>query len=195
MTSGSLIVFISADDMRVEDLSAMPNVRRLIANQGTTFSTSYAPYPLCCPARAAWVTGQYSHNNGVMGNASSTAPEGGYAALDASSTVATWLRSAGYQTAFVGKYLNGYGALKPVTVPVGWQEVARGGWWRRLLHHETSRKGKHRRRASRRGTYSGIYQVDLYDSLATDLIGQAGAERCAVVFAGVPVRAACGAHP
>ncbi len=165
------IVFITTDDMRVRDLAAMPNVQELLTSQGVSFTTSIASYPLCCPARAAWVTGQYSHNNGVMGNASSTAPEGGYAALDASSTVATWLRSAGYQTAFVGKYLNGYGALKPVTVPVGWQEwhgaVGGGDFFTTRLRERENAGGSVATR-----TYSGIYQVDLYDSLATDIISR-----------------------
>jgi len=46
---------------------------------------------LCCPARATILTGQYAHNHGVMGNASSTAPLGGHAAFDERSTAATWL--------------------------------------------------------------------------------------------------------
>ena len=161
------IVFISADDMRVEDLSAMPNVRRLIANQGTTFSTSYAPFPLCCPGRAAWITGQYNHNNNVMGNDTLKAPTGGYAALDNTNTVATWLRSAGYQTAMVGKFLNGYGKVKPIAVPPGWQEwhaeLAGGDYFNNTLRENTG--GELRTR-----TYTGVYQVDLYDSIATDII-------------------------
>src|SRR5215213_706392 len=116
------IVMITADDMRADDLRVMPNTRRLLAAQGTSFTRSYAPFSLCCPARASWMTGQYSHNNGVMGNASSDFPLGGFAGLDSSSTVATWLKDAGYQTAFVGKYLNKYGLVKPVVVPPGWDE-------------------------------------------------------------------------
>ncbi len=161
------IVFITTDDMRVRDLVAMPNVQDLLTSQGVRFTTSIASYPLCCPARASWMTGQYNHNNGVMGNASSTAPEGGFGALDASSTVATWLRSAEYQTAFVGKYLNGYGSVKPVVVPPGWQEwhaaVSGGNYLTTRLRENTGGVLATR-------TYSGIYQVDLYDSIATDII-------------------------
>ncbi len=39
------IVFVTTDDMRVGDLSAMPNVQRLLVAEGTTFSNSYAPFP------------------------------------------------------------------------------------------------------------------------------------------------------
>jgi len=36
------------------------------------------------------------------------------------STVATWMKAAGYQTAVVGKYLNGYGVGQHEYVPPGW---------------------------------------------------------------------------
>jgi arylsulfatase A-like enzyme len=49
-----------------------------------------------------------------MGNRS---PDGGYHRLDHSNTLPVWLREAGYQTAHVGKYLNGYTGPK---VPQGW---------------------------------------------------------------------------
>ena len=163
------IVLITTDDMRVEDLSAMPNVKRLIADRGTTFATSYAPFPLCCPSRAAWVTGQYSHNNRVMGNGTLTSPEGGYAALDNTNTVATWLSRAGYQTALVGKFLNGYGKVKPIAVPAGWLEwhakLGAGDYFDNRLRENTGGVVATR-------TYRGVYQVDLYDSIATDLIAR-----------------------
>jgi arylsulfatase A-like enzyme len=63
------------------------------------------------------VTGQYGQNNGVQNN---NGPFGGFPALkDKDNTLATWLHDAGYQTALVGKYLNGYES--PNTPPVaGW---------------------------------------------------------------------------
>jgi arylsulfatase A-like enzyme len=163
------IVFITTDDMRVRDLQVMPNVRRLLTDQGMYFSASYAPFPLCCPARAAWVTGQYNHNNGVMGNESPTHPEPAYSALDATNTVATWLRRAGYQTAFIGKYLNGYGAVKPVVVPPGWLEwhasVSGGNYLSTNLRENTGGVLATR-------TYNGQYQVDLYSDIATSIINR-----------------------
>ena len=102
---------ITADDMRVSDLEAMPNVRSLLQQRGTTFARSYASFPLCCPSRASFLTGQYAHNHGVLDN---DPPLGGYAAFDPSSTAATWLDDAGYQTAFVGKFLNEYGSVRPI---------------------------------------------------------------------------------
>ena len=99
------ILFISTDDQADYDLRWMPNTRRLIAEQGVSFTDFVSPHPLCCPARAMMLTGEFAQNNGVRHN---EGPYGGYKRFDPKHTVATWLHGAGYQTAFVGKYLNGY---------------------------------------------------------------------------------------
>ena len=85
----------------------MPNVRRLLAEQGTTFADAVDSFPLCCPARATFITGQYAHNHGVAGNfwpVRLVRDEGPRQHLPA------WLQKAGYTTALIGKWLNGYGA-------------------------------------------------------------------------------------
>ena len=111
------IVFITTDDQNVSDLQWMPQTRRLLAGRGFTFSEALSPHPLCCPARAEWVTGQYGQNNGVHHNAG---VHGGYPALRSpSNTLARWLDTAGYQTAMVGKYMNGYRRADPKSL-VGW---------------------------------------------------------------------------
>lgn len=104
------ILLITSDDQAASDMRWMPRTTRLIGASGVRFSSAIAPNPLCCPARATLLTGQYSHNHGVRGNGRR---HGGYAALHNGSTVATWLRAAGYQNAFVGKYLNGYNSPTP----------------------------------------------------------------------------------
>jgi len=79
---------------------------------------------LCCPARAEFVSGQYGQNNGVHHN---RGEHGGYPALkDPGNTVGRWLDAAGYQTAMVGKYMNGY---KP-------DKASRKGWdhWNPSIH-------------------------------------------------------------
>ncbi len=43
-----------------------------------TFTPPISSYPLCCPSRATYLTGQYSHNHGVIHNAG---PFGGYTRL------------------------------------------------------------------------------------------------------------------
>ena len=85
----------------------MPNVRRLLAAQGTTFADAVDSFPLCCPSRATFITGQYAHNHGVAGN---FYPYGWYGMKHRENVLPVWLQRAGYTTALVGKWLNGYGA-------------------------------------------------------------------------------------
>jgi arylsulfatase A-like enzyme len=119
------VVVIMTDDMRQDDLRWMPNTRRLIARAGAEFTNSFAPYPLCCPARASFLTGQYTQNNGVWSNK----PPFAFASLDDTRTLPVWLENADYNTLFLGKYLNGYGG-QPLAdgsssveyVPPGWSD-------------------------------------------------------------------------
>jgi arylsulfatase A-like enzyme len=113
------IVVLETDDQTVAEMEVLPNVRRLIGDQGVTFDNNFDSFSLCCPSRATLLTGQYSHNNGVRGN---KLPEGGYYKLDSTNTLAVWLKDAGYYTAHVGKYLNGYGTRNPLEIPPGWTE-------------------------------------------------------------------------
>jgi N-acetylglucosamine-6-sulfatase len=115
------IVVIQTDDQTADSLRYMANVNRLLVRQGVRFDNNFASYPLCCPSRATLLTGQYAHNHGVRGN---QPPLGGYVRLDHSNTLPVWLQQAGYQTSFVGKYLNGYGEGEGgrEEVPPGWSE-------------------------------------------------------------------------
>ena len=120
------VVTIEADDMRTDDLRWMPHVRQLIRDQGLEFRNSFAPNPLCAPSRASLLTGQYSQNTGVF----TVLDDNGFGAFDDRRTLATSLNAAGYNTMFLGKYLNGYGVQPSrVTgqpsfryVPPGWTE-------------------------------------------------------------------------
>jgi len=120
------VVMVMADDMRADDLRFMPNVRRLIAGRGLDFRNSFSPYPLCCPARASFLTGEYAHNHHVF---SHRAPWG-FRAFNDRRTLATALNDSGYNTVFIGKYLNGYGVEKSLVtgqpsfryVPPGWTD-------------------------------------------------------------------------
>src|ERR1041385_5071742 len=62
------ILVVMTDDMAQADIKQMPNVERLLAAPGTTSPDAVASFPLCCPARATFITGQYAHNHGVGGN-------------------------------------------------------------------------------------------------------------------------------
>jgi arylsulfatase A-like enzyme len=102
------ILVVMTDDQAAADLAQMPNVRRLLAAQGTSFSNAVDSFPLCCPSRATFITGQYAHNHGVVGN---FYPYGWYGMKDRANILPAWLQAAGYRTALIGKWLNGYGGL------------------------------------------------------------------------------------
>ncbi len=111
------IVLIVTDDQRWDTLWAMPNVQTELVDHGVTFSNAFASNPLCCPSRTTILTGQYSHTTGVYTN---SLPFGGFKKFDDDSTIATWLDTAGYQTALIGKYLNEY---KVLYQPPGWDRM------------------------------------------------------------------------
>lgn len=99
------IVVITTDDQPASTATAqvMPRLNRLITRPGLRFSNSVVSTPLCCPSRSVFLSGQYGHNNGVLWN------RPGYADLiDPRNTLPVWMNRAGYRTAHVGKYLNGY---------------------------------------------------------------------------------------
>jgi N-acetylglucosamine-6-sulfatase len=112
-------VVVMADDLTVGEMGAMHQVNRRIGAAGVSFDRFYDSFPLCCPSRTTFLTGQYSHNHGVLGNGT---PIGGYYALRKQDTLGVWLQAAGYHTVHVGKFLNRYGTKDPTEVPPGWDE-------------------------------------------------------------------------
>jgi arylsulfatase A-like enzyme len=119
------ILVVMTDDMAPGDIELLPNVQKLLVKRGTTFTDAIDSFPLCCPARATFITGQYAHNHGVGGN---FYPFGWYGMEGRDNTLPVWLDEAGYETALVGKWLNGYGAVDAHgEVPAGFDN------WRGLL--------------------------------------------------------------
>src|SRR2546421_12499654 len=95
------------DDQALTDVAKMPNVRRLLAAQGTTFADAVDSFPLCCPSRATFITGQYAHNHGVAGN---FYPYGWYGVKHPGNVLPVWLKRVCYRTALDGKWTQGTGA-------------------------------------------------------------------------------------
>ena len=96
------ILFIYTDDHANAAIGAYgssvaitPRLDRL-ANEGLRFDRAFCTNGICAPARAVVLTGKHSHINGVRDNGSIFDPE--------SSTFPKLLRSAGYQTALIGKW-------------------------------------------------------------------------------------------
>lgn len=103
----------------------MPNTAGKIFGKGTEFRNYYTATPVCSPSRASLLTGQYSHNSGLTGNAG---PKGGWEGWQNlpiyNENVPTALQDAGYRTAHVGKFTNGYydkaNDRVDLTIPPGW---------------------------------------------------------------------------
>jgi N-acetylglucosamine-6-sulfatase len=154
------IVLITADDMRLDDLRWMPQTKQLIRAAGATVPTFISNHPMCCPARAEILSGRYGHNSGVRHN---VGPYGGYSSWRTPGQhLGRWLKDAGYRTAIVGKFLNGW-ERAPHTPP-GWNRfnpTVKGIYKPfdiRMWHH-----GKPR-------SYSGTHTSDLMGRFTTDYI-------------------------
>jgi N-acetylglucosamine-6-sulfatase len=117
------LLFVLTDDQRLDQMIVMP---RTIKNFNVEFTNAFVATPLCCPARATFLTGEYPHNTGVWTNYDY--PK--FQAREADS-LGPWLKSRGYFTGFVGRYLNKYKVTDPL--PPGWDEFYG------RMHHENGR--------------------------------------------------------
>jgi arylsulfatase A-like enzyme len=159
------VVVIHTDDQDAASMAVMSRTRALLGTQGTTFVNSFASYPLCCPSRATFLTGQYGHNHGVLGN---NPPQGGFVKLKGANTLAVWLQRSGYHTALVGKYLNGYGERDPREVPPGWSDWHGSVDPSSYQYYATTinRNG----RLVTTGRDAASYQTDVYARMASDIV-------------------------
>ncbi len=97
------ILFILADDMRPDCISALgnpriqtPNLDSLVAS-GMTFSRATCSYPICVVSRAEILTGMHGWENGISGNSGAKMK----------SDISFWaetLKQGGYTTWHVGKW-------------------------------------------------------------------------------------------
>jgi N-acetylglucosamine-6-sulfatase len=173
------IVVLMTDDQHADSVRFMPNVGRLLAAHGITFTNSFVSYSLCCPSRSTLLTGQYAHNHSVRTN---TPPSGGYSKLAPTlgNSLPAWLQRAGYATGHIGKFLNGYGRTSPDTeVPPGWSE-----WYGALDDPDAYTGGTYTMYGYTLNENGGIvhygatpdvvdpatYQTDIYSAKAEDFI-------------------------
>jgi N-acetylglucosamine-6-sulfatase len=163
------VVVLMTDDQTVADLGVMPRLREQLAAAGVMFDRSYVSYPVCCPSRATYLSGQYAHNHHVLGL---YPPTGGYGRFDASESLPVWLARAGYHTAHIGKYMNGYGSDTPSEPPPGWSEWygAVGYSTYRMWGYTLNENGDNRPYGSPLSEDPALYQTDLIARRAVDVI-------------------------
>ncbi len=164
------IILILADDMRYDDLQHMPKTQDLIVKEGIEYEKAFVTTPLCCPSRASILRGQYTHNHEVWENAR------GFPMFKRlgheRSTIATWLKEEGYQTALLGKYLNAYNQKDLRHVPPGWDQ------WRAMLEEASyydyalSENGE----PVRYGSAEADYSTDVLAGQAREIIRSSAAK-------------------
>jgi arylsulfatase A-like enzyme len=147
------IIFIMTDDHAAHAIGAYgsrvnqtPHLDRL-AREGALLTNVFATNSICTPSRAAILTGQYSHLNGVTM----------FNRFDSSRmTVARLLQQAGYYTGMVGKWHLG-------SDPVGfdrWEILPGQGVYRDPVFYT----------ATGEKTYTGRYATDVITDLAVGFI-------------------------
>jgi N-acetylglucosamine-6-sulfatase len=125
----NIVVILTDDQEDTGSMTYLPKVQALAA-QGVTFKNSFVNFSLCAPSRSSFLTGQASHNDGIKSNKENKG--GGWETFkqDEVNVLPLWLKKAGYQTALLGKYVNGYGKGKaPRLSSVSYWANAVGGWF------------------------------------------------------------------
>ena len=172
------IVFILTDDLSWDLVQYMPRVKKM-REQGTTFTNFIATNTLCCPSRATILTGKFPHNTQVLTN---EPPLGGWQRFNANGgerdTFATTLEKAGYRTALMGKYLNGYDPAKVQAgslafVPPGWTEWYATSFGYKNYDYTLSENGK----PVRYGNRPEDYLTDVLANKAVDFVNRSTTSR------------------
>jgi arylsulfatase A-like enzyme len=147
------IIFIMSDDHAAHAIGAYgsrvnetPNLDRL-AREGALLTRVFVTNSICTPSRAAILTGQYSHLNGVTV----------FNRFDSSRmTVARLLQAGGYYTGMIGKWHLG-------SDPQGfdrWEILpGQGAYHNPLLYTATGEK-----------TYTGRYVTDVITDLGIEFV-------------------------
>lgn len=111
------ILFILPDQLRAQSLAFLgnhdvktPHLDK-IAAESAVFPNTFANTPVCCPARANILTGNYAHRNGMVAN--------DLRLRESETTLAEILSKAGYRTGFIGKWHLDGGPRLPGFVPPG----------------------------------------------------------------------------
>ena len=147
-----------------------PNIRRL-AERGRRYSDFYAPSPICCPSRAALLTGRYPRRLGIERNI-----EHGEAGLPTTEkTLARYFKEAGFHTALYGKWHLGYGADDSPNAH-GFDDFLGFNEWNVDYYSHRSREGEAALYHNGALVEREGYTTDLFTDCAVDFIAEKGTE-------------------
>src|SRR5918998_284262 len=167
------IIFVLTDDLDYASAQKMPQIRSRLIEDGISLEKAFVSHPVCCPSRATILTGLYDHNHEVLAN---RPPSGGFEKFVSEgheeNTIGVGLQEGGYQTAFFGKYLNGYPADDPTHVPPGWDE-----WYGKLdgqdlYDYRINENGEE----VSYGSEEEDFYTDVLSGQATDFVGRAASD-------------------
>jgi arylsulfatase A-like enzyme len=130
----NMLIIVTDDQSRgTLTRAVMPKTFHALRQGGRRYARFFITDPLCCPSRAAIMTGRLNHNNGVFGNTV------GSFHLNMDSTLQHYLHEAGYQTWISGKFLN---AWSYDTAPPDWDRfaVTKGGRHVHLTFNQDGRQ-------------------------------------------------------
>ncbi|WP_336158381.1 sulfatase family protein [Amycolatopsis sp. VC5-11] len=165
------IVLVLTDDLSMNLLPYLPHVQEMARN-GTSFANYTVTDSLCCPSRSSLFTGMVPHDTGVFTNGGE---DGGYRVFhgrgDDKSTYATSLQQAGYRTAMMGKYLNGY-QPKSDGIPPGWNEWDVAGNGYREFDYDLNENGT----VKHYGKKPADYLVDVMADKAARFVASSAAD-------------------
>ncbi|PHH61800.1 hypothetical protein CDD81_7964 [Ophiocordyceps australis] len=121
----NIILILTQDqDERLQSMDVMQNLRSKMIWSGIDFTNHFTPSSHGGASRASIFRGQHAHNTNMT---HPTSPGGGYAKWLASGLnedyLPFWLKEAGYQTEFIGKFMDGYDAAIFDSPPSGWDRV------------------------------------------------------------------------
>ncbi|KAJ6636519.1 N-acetylglucosamine-6-sulfatase [Pseudolycoriella hygida] len=118
--SNFVLILTDDQDIVLNGLNPMQNVKKLVANNGAVFVNAFTSSPLCCPSRASILSGQYAHNHGTHNNSLRGGCYGSHWQQNIEPmALPVFLQNKSYETFYAGKYLNEYYSTN---VPPGWNQ-------------------------------------------------------------------------